>query len=234
MADVINSYIGLFIPCYIDQFYPNVGIATLELLQRLGLDVHYPLKQTCCGQPLANSGAEKKAISVYLNFIKNFSEFDYIVDQTVEVKDVRENTYELCEFLIDILQVDDVGAVFPKKVGLHQSCHGLRGLELGKPSELVTQWNSKVHQLLAKVKGIELVSLDREDECCGFGGTFSVFESDVSVKMGRMRVKDHETHGAEVITATDMSCLMHLEGIIRREKKPVRVMHIAEILNSRL
>ena len=128
----------------------------------------------------------------------------------------------------------DVGASFLGKVGLHQSCHGLRGLELGKPSELVTQRNSKVHQLLAKVKGIELVSLEREDECFGFGGTFSVFEPGVSVKMGRMRVKDLETHGAEVITATDMSCLMHLEGIIRREKNAVRVTHIAEILNSRL
>lgn len=250
MADVRKSYIGLFIPCYIDQFYPHVGIATLELLQKLGLDVRYPLKQTCCGQPLANSGAEKKAIPVYQNFVHNFSEFDYVVspsgscvyhvrhhydilEQTDEVKKVRQNTFELCEFLTDILQVDYVGAVFPKKVGLHQSCHGLRGLELGKPSELVTQRNSKVHQLLAKVKGIELASLDREDECCGFGGTFSVFEPDVSVKMGRMRVKDHETHGAEVITATDMSCLMHMEGIIRREKKPVRVLHIAEILNSR-
>jgi len=249
--NINNLLVGLFIPCYIDQFYPHVGVATLELLQRLGLDVHYPLKQTCCGQPLANSGAEKKAVKTYLNFVRNFSEFDYVVspsgsctyhvrhhydilEQTVEVKKVRQNTYELCEFLTDVLQVDDLGASFPGKVGLHQSCHGLRGLGLGKPSELVTQRNSKVHQLLTKVKGIELVSLDREDECCGFGGTFSVFEPDISVKMGRMRVKDHETHGAEVITATDMSCLMHLEGITRREKNSVRVMHIAEILNSRL
>jgi L-lactate dehydrogenase complex protein LldE len=157
-----------------------------------------------------------------------------ILEQTGEVKKVRQNTYELCEFLVDILKVDELGASFPRKVGLHQSCHGLRGLKLGTPSELVAERNSKVHQLLKKVKGIELVSLDREDECCGFGGTFSVFEPDVSVKMGRMRVKDHETNGAEVITATDMSCLMHLEGLIRREKKSVRVMHIAEILNSRL
>jgi L-lactate dehydrogenase complex protein LldE len=243
--------IGLFIPCYIDQFYPHVGVATLGLLNGLGLDVHYPLKQTCCGQPLANSGAEKKAIKTYQNFVVNFQAFDYVVspsgscvyhvrehydilEQTDAVKKVRKNTYELCEFLVDILKVDELGASFPKKVGVHQSCHGLRGLKLGSPSELVDKRNSKVHQLLEKVKGIELIQLDRPDECCGFGGTFSVFEPDVSVKMGRERIKDHEVNGAEVITATDMSCLMHMEGVIRREKKTLPVMHIAEILNSRL
>ena len=241
--------IGLFIPCYIDQFYPQVGIATLELLQKLGLDVHYPLKQTCCGQPLANTGAEKEAIPTYKNFVRNFSQFDYVVspsgscvyhvrnhydilEQTDDVKKVRQSTFELCEFLTDILQVDNLGAVFPKKVGLHQSCHGLRGLKLGTPSELIAEKKSKVLQLLQKVEGIKLVALEREDECCGFGGTFSVFEPDVSVKMGKERIADHETSGAEVITATDMSCLMHLEGIIRRQKKDLRVMHVAEILNS--
>ena len=246
-----NITIGLFIPCYVDQFYPHVGVATLELLRGLGLDVHYPLKQTCCGQPMANSGFEKKAIPVYNNFIRNFHEFDYIVspsgscvyhvrkhydvlDQTNQVKKVRQNTLELCEFLTDVLKIDSLGASFPKKVGVHQSCHGLRGLNLGTPSELITHRNSKVIRLLEKVKGIELINLDREDECCGFGGTFSVFEPEVSVKMGRMRIADHEINGAEVITATDMSCLMHLEGIIRREGKSVRVMHVAEILNSRI
>lgn len=241
--------IGLFIPCYIDQFYPHVGIATLELLQKLGLDVHYPLKQTCCGQPLANSGAEKKAIKTYRNFVSNFSEYDYVVspsgscvyhvrehynilEQTEEVERVRRNTYELCEFLVDILGIDDLKIRFPHKVGIHQSCHGLRGLKLGKSSELIAENYSKVHHLLEKADGIEIIRLDREDECCGFGGTFSVFEPSVSVKMGQERIRDHETNGAEVITATDMSCLMHLEGIIRREKKNLRVMHIAEILNS--
>ena len=241
--------IGLFIPCYIDQFYPQVGIATLELLQKLGLDVHYPMEQTCCGQPLANTGAEQKAKKTYLNFVRNFHSFDYVVspsgscvyhvrnhydilEQTDEVKKVRQSTFELCEFLTDIVQIKKLEARFPKKVGLHQSCHGLRGLKLGTPSELITERNSKVWYLLQKVEGIKLVDLDREDECCGFGGTFSVFEPDVSVKMGKERIADHETSGAEVITATDMSCLMHLEGIIRRQRKNIRVMHIAEILNS--
>lgn len=248
MTKTFNFKVGLFIPCYIDQFYPQVGVATLELLEKLGLDVYYPLKQTCCGQPLANSGAEKEAIKTYENFIRNFSEYDYIIspsgscvyhvrehynilEQTEDVKKIRRSTYELCEFLVDVLKVDDLNAKFPKRVGLHQSCHGLRGLKLGKPSEIVGERNSKVLQLLNKVEGIQIIELNREDECCGFGGTFSVFEPDISVKMGKSRIHDHKINGAEVITATDMSCLMHLEGIIRRQKDDIKVMHVAEILN---
>jgi len=252
---LLNRYImhslkiGLFIPCYIDQFYPGVGIATLELLQKLKLNVSYPLKQTCCGQPLANTGAEKEAIPVYRNFIRNFSRFDYVVspsgscvyhvrehydilEQTDEVKKVRKNTFELCEFITDILKIDDLKIHYPHKVGVHQSCHGLRGLKLGKSSEIIAERYSKVHKLLEKAGGIELIKLHREDECCGFGGTFSVFEPDVSVRMGLARVEDHQLNGAEIITATDMSCLMHMEGIIRRQKKNIKVVHIAEILNS--
>ena len=241
--------IGLFIPCYIDVFYPQVGIATLELLEKLGQEVVYPPKQTCCGQPLANSGSEQEAIATYRNFVRNFQGFDYIVtpsgscayhvrchydilEQTDEVKKVRETTYELCEFLTDILQVDDLKIRFPHKVGIHNSCHGLRGLKLASASELIEQRYSKLRRLLEKAEGIEIVELDRNDECCGFGGTFSIFEPDVSVKMGRDRIADHERNGVEIITAADMSCLMHLEGIIRRQKKSIQVKHIAEILNS--
>ena len=241
--------IGLFIPCYIDQFYPRVGIATLELLQKLKLNVSYPLKQTCCGQPLTNSGTEKEAIPVYKNFVRNFSGFDYVVspsgscvyhvrehynllEQTPEVQKVRQNTYELCEFITDVLGIDDLKIDYPHKVGIHQSCHGLRGLKLGKPSELVAERYSKVHKLLEKAKGIEIIRLDREDECCGFGGTFSINEPEISVKMGKDRVSDHQRNGAEVITATDMSCLMHLEGVIKRQGHGPKTIHIAEILNS--
>jgi len=245
----VNYKIGLFIPCYIDQFYPQVGIATLELLVKLGLNVDYPLKQTCCGQPLANSGCEADARSIYLNFVNNFREFDYVVspsgscvyhvrehynilEQTEEVTRIRQNTYELCEFIVDILKVEDLKISFPHKVGIHHSCHGLRGLKLGASSELVTTRYSKVHRLLEKADKIELITLEREDECCGFGGTFSIFEPDISVKMGTERILDHERNGAEVITATDMSCLMHLEGIARRNKNKVKFNHIAEILNQ--
>lgn len=241
--------IGLFIPCFIDQFYPRVGIATYQLLKKLDLRIGYPLEQTCCGQPLANTGGEKKALKTYLNFVKNFSEFDYIVspsgscvyhvrehykilEQTEEVIRVRENTYELCEFIVDVMGIEDLKINFPHKVGVHQSCHGLRGLRLGKSSELVGKRSSKVLPLLERAEGLDIVDLEREDECCGFGGTFSIFEPDVSVKMGKARIQDHARSGARVITATDMSCLMHLEGIMRRQNSEMKVMHIAEILNS--
>jgi L-lactate dehydrogenase complex protein LldE len=242
--------IGLFIPCYIDQFYPQVGVATLELLEKLGLDVHYPLQQTCCGQPMANSGFELDALNTYQLFVQIFNPYDYIVapsgsciyhvrhhydimEQTEEVVHVRNKTYELCEFLVKILEVKKVNAFFPYKVGLHQSCHGLRGLHLGKSSEIMDGDYSLVKQLLDSVKGLQFVDLQRVDECCGFGGTFAVVEEAVSVKMGSDRVKDHLEHGAQVITATDMSCLMHMEGIVRRQKLPLQIRHVAEILNSR-
>ena len=243
--------IGLFIPCYIDQFYPQVGIATLELLQKLGLEIHYPLKQTCCGQPLANTGAEQEAIKTYHNFITNFKEFDYVVspsgscvyhvnehydilEQTDEVKKVRANTYELCEFLVDILGVEDLKIHFPHKVGVHKSCHGLRGLRLGSCSEVVGERYSYIEELLQKVKGVELMPVKRSDECCGFGGTFAVTEEAVSVKMGKDKIKDHLESGVEVMTATDTSCLMHLEGLVNRNNQPLKILHIAEILNSNL
>lgn len=242
--------IGLFIPCYIDQFYPQVGIATLTLLEKLGCRVEYPTGQTCCGQPMANTGCEEEAIPTYHHYVKNFEPYDYIVspsgscvyhvrkhydiiEQTEAVKHVRERTLDLSEFLLDVLKIEDLDSRFPHKVGLHQSCHGLRGLRLGPDTERVETFPSKIHRLLGMVDGIQLMPLDRPDECCGFGGTFAINEPAISVKMGKDRIADHERNGVEVITASDMSCLMHLEGLIRRQQKKIRVMHIAEILNSR-
>lgn len=241
--------VGLFIPCYIDQFYSGAAIATLQLLEKLGVTVVYPSKQTCCGQPMANSGYEHLTTGCNELFIDNFSDFDYIVSPSgsciLHIKDhlhsegreneavqVRRKVYELTEFLTDILKVDRLDAVFPHKVGLHQSCHGQRGLKLSQMTELVAAPFSKPIQLLNMVKEIELVPLSRQDECCGFGGTFCVAEEAVSVKMGVDRVSDHLEHGAEYITGADMSCLMHMEGILRRQGSNVKVLHIAEILNS--
>ena len=241
--------VGLFIPCYVDQFYPQVGIASLQLLEKLGCNVSYPLNQTCCGQPMANSGFEHLAKGCNELFIKNFSAFDYIVcpsgSCTLHIKDhlhdeqqedkaahIRSRIYELTEFLVDVLHVEKLDAKFPHKVGLHQSCHGQRGLHLSQMSELVAAPFSKPLHLLNMVDEIELIELSRTDECCGFGGTFCVFEEAVSVKMGKDRVRDHIQHGAEFITAADMSCLMHMEGILRRQKSKVQVKHIAEILNG--
>lgn len=236
--------IGLFIPCYIDQFYPQVGIATLELLEKLGCNVVYPPDQTCCGQPMANSGFEHLTGPTDALFIKNFDKFDYIVAPSgscvLHIKDhlhdagIPKKIYELVEFLTDVLKVDNLDASFPYKVGLHQSCHGQRGLHLAQMSELMAPPFSKPQRLLNMVKDLELIDLTRKDECCGFGGTFCVAEEAVSVKMGKDRVADHLNHGAEVITGADMSCLMHLEGILRRQKSAVQVKHIAEILNSKI
>jgi len=240
--------VGLFIPCYVDQFYPQVAIASLQLLEKSGCTVDYPLNQTCCGQPMANSGYEHLSQSCNHLFVKNFKAYDYIVcpsgsctlhikdhlhDDSNEAtaKDIREKVYELTEFLTDILQVKNIKARFPHKVGMHQSCHGQRGLHISQMTELVDAPFSKPLQLLQMVEGLELIHLDRNDECCGFGGTFCVAEEAVSVKMGKDRIADHLQHQAEYITGVDMSCLMHMEGILKRQNKPAKVIHIAEILN---
>ena len=241
--------IGLFIPCYVDQFYPQVGVATLELLEKLGCTVGFPLNQTCCGQPMANSGFEHLTKDCNSLFYDSFSEFDYVVspsgscvlhikdhlkveDKPGESRVLRKKVYELVEFITDILKVDFIKSSFPHKVGLHQGCHGQRGLHLSQMSELNAAPFSKPETLLRKVQGLELVELDRKDECCGFGGTFCVAEEAVSVKMGKDRVEDHLRHHAEYITGSDMSCLLHLEGILRRKNSTVQVKHIAEILNN--
>ncbi|HVS95429.1 MAG TPA: (Fe-S)-binding protein [Puia sp.] len=235
--------VGLFIPCYIDQFYPQVGVATLQVLQHLGCDVVYPPDQTCCGQPMANSGFEHLTAGCNDLFVRNFSGFDHIVGPSGScVLHIREHLhgnagipnriFELVEFLTDVLKIDRLDATFPHKVGLHQSCHGQRGLHLAQMSELVAPPYSKSQRVLNMVKGLQLMDLDRVDECCGFGGTFCVTEEAVSVKMGKDRAADHIRHGVEFITSSDMSCLMHLEGILRRANSPVKVKHIAEILNN--
>ncbi len=241
--------IGLFIPCYVDQFYPQVGIATLQLLEKLGVEVVYPLDQTCCGQPAANAGLERYSASTGKLFVRNFSNCDYIVspsgsctyhvrchfdflETSDQVKHLREHTLELCEFISNVLKIEDLNASLKAKVGLHHSCHGLRGLRLGATGERMEPTYSLAENLLKKVSGLELISLTRKDECCGFGGLFSIGEEAVSVRMGQDRLADHLENGAEVITSTDMSCLMHLEGIIKRNKHPLKIKHIAEILNS--
>ena len=242
---------ALFIPCYVNQFYPNAAIATLRLLEKLGVSVVYPTAQTCCGQPMANSGFEYLGAECDELFVKNFASFDYIVAPSascvLHVKDhlhsktnpqaamdIRGKIFELVEFLTDVLKVQHLKARFPHRVGIHHSCHGLRGLRLSQMSELNAPPFSKPERLLGMVEGLELIALDRPDDCCGFGGTFCVSEEAVSARMGKDRVADHEKNGAEFITSSDLSCLMHLEGILNRKKSRVKVLHIAEILNSEL
>ncbi|HJT36630.1 MAG TPA: (Fe-S)-binding protein [Pirellulales bacterium] len=248
MASAGSPRVGLFIPCYIDQLYPEVGLATVRLLERFGVTVDFPEAQTCCGQPMANTGCTEAARPLAERFLSIFRPYPYVVapsgscvamvrhhyDEYLSGRpgfdDLKQKTFELCEFLHDVLHIEKVDGRFPHRVGLHQSCHGLRELRLGSSSELVGQAHNKAARLLASLDGIELTSPRRPDECCGFGGTFAVAEEAVSCMMGLDRIEDHLQAGAEVLTATDMSCLMHLEGLIRRRAAPLRVMHIAEIL----
>lgn len=240
--------VGLFIPCYIDQLFPKVGLATVEVLKRLGIESDFPTAQTCCGQPMANTGCNDAARPLARKFFEVFKAYrhvvcpsgscvamvrhhyeEYLADEP-GFEDLKSNTFELCEFIHDVLAIRRLEGRFPHRVGLHQSCHGLRELRLGSSSELVGESYNKVRTLLASLEGIELTSLQRPDECCGFGGTFAVSEEAVSCMMGLDRIHDHEQAGSEIITAADMSCLMHLDGLLRRQRKPIRVMHVAEVL----
>ena len=241
---------ALFVPCYVDAFYHEVGIATLELLERLGCQVDYPLEQTCCGQPMGNSGCHADARGAEALFVRNFAGYDHIVtpsgscahhvrehltaiEQTPEVQRVRARTYELVEFIHDVLQVHEFPwAEFPHKVGLHIGCATLRGLDEASTSERPEPAFNKPARLLSVVKGIEFVRPQRPDECCGFGGTFSVFEEPVSAKMGYDKVGDHHRAGAEYIVSPDMSCVMHQQGCARRLGLPLRFIHIAQVLNG--
>ncbi len=242
--------IGLFVPCYVDAFEPDVGIATLELLERFGLEVDYPYDQTCCGQPMTNTGCHAESAATEALFVKNFAPYDYVVgpsgscvhqvrynldaiEQTDEVKQVRAKTFELVEFLHDILKVEAFPwAEFPHKVALHNNCNTLRGLHIASMSELRQASFSKPRDLLQMIRGIEFVELARPDECCGFGGTFSVFEEGVSAKMGHDKVRDQLQSGAEYVTSSDSSCLMHQQGCADRAGIAVKHIHIAKILNG--
>lgn len=242
--------IGLFIPCFIDAFYPRVGIATLDLLERLGCDVDYPFDQTCCGQPMVNSGCHAEAAATEQLFVDNFADYDVIVapsgscviqvrqsltaiEQTPAVQHVRENIFELVEYLHDVLEVDAFPwAKFPHKVGYHDSCNTLRNLGHGKASELRGRPFSKPRALLEKVAGVELVTPERPDECCGFGGTYSVTEPEISGQMGRDKIARHGRAGAEYIVSADTSCLMHQQGCAQRIGMDIGFLHIAEILNG--
>lgn len=246
--------IGLFIPCYIDQFYPEVAHATVSLLKRHGashaIELDFPREQTCCGQPMANTGCTEDTRPLAERFLNIFLPYDYVVcpsgsctamvrhhydeylSEQSGFSELKKRTYELCEFLHDVLQVRQLDVEFPHRVGLHHSCHGLRELRLSTASEIMRPAHGKTRALLELISGLTLSNLSRPDECCGFGGTFAVNEEAVSCMMGDDRIHDHEQAGTEVLTANDMSCLMHLHGLIRRQNKPIHVMHVAQILNG--
>lgn len=243
--------VALFIPCYIDQFYPQVGMATVHVLEHFGVRPEFPEAQTCCGQPMANSGCVDETRPLAQRFIRIFDGYDYIVTPSgsccsmvrnhyghlfagndEQVDRVRSRTLELSEFLGGVLKVERIPGRFTGKIGIHSSCHGLRELRLGPSSETMTERPALLRDLLQSIEGTEFTELTRPDECCGFGGTFAVAEEAVSCMMADDRINDHLEAGTEILTAGDMSCLMHLEGRIRRRKLPIRVMHFAEIMRD--
>lgn len=227
--------VALFVTCVNDALFPATGVATVTLLERLGVTVDFPSAQTCCGQPHFNTGYRRAAEPLIQRTAQAFAAHEYVVTPSGSCAAmVREQyprlgetslpkrVYELTEFLVDVLQITDVGAYFPHTVTYHPSCHGLRTLELG----------DRPRRLLNAVKGLELRELPGAEECCGFGGTFAVKNADVSIAMGQDKVRSALSTRADVLCATDNSCLMHLGGLIRRRREPLRPLHIAEILSA--
>lgn len=242
---------GLFIPCYVDALYPEVAVACYKLLKHLQVDVTYPLKQTCCGQPMANAGFESKAVPLAEHFEDIFKGFDYVVAPSAScaafVKlnyprllqgklfcETSDKIMDICEFLHDVLKVKSLPGKFYHKVSLHNSCHGVRELGLSSPSERNIPKYSKLKDLLSLVEGVTVCEPERVDECCGFGGMFSVEEPEVSTQMGIDKLERHMATGAEYITGPDSSCLMHLQGVAKRQQKDIKFIHIVQILAAGL
>ena len=229
----------MFIPCYIDQFYPEIGEAMVRLMARYGIPVVFPSEQTCCGQPAFNSGYWDEARRVIEHFCTVFEPYRWIVcpsasctamcrvffghvDPSERIVGVGRRVFELSEFLVDILRVTDTGATFPHKVALHIGCHGRR--ELGVVDQPM--------KLLESVRGATYCEIPNIEECCGFGGTFSVKMPGTSLAMGTTKKENIVASGADVVVSADISCLMHIGGILRRDPatRHIRTMHLAEVL----
>lgn len=237
---------SLFITCYNDTLYPETGRAVVRLLERLGVEVEFRSAQTCCGQMHANTGFRGEAFSLAKRMIRLYEDveavvipssscvamirdqYPYLIEEmgNSELRSAFESLlpriFELSEYLVDRLGVEDVGAYFPHRVTYHASCHGLRALQLG----------DRPFRLLSKVRGLELVRLENMDRCCGFGGTFAVKNAEVSSAMLTEKLQSVTTTRAEFCAALDNSCLMHIGGGLHRDSAPVRTIHLAEILAS--
>lgn len=238
--------ISLFITCFNDTLYPDTGKATVQLLERLGHSVDFPLEQTCCGQMHYNSGYQEEAIPLAERFVDIFSGAEAVVAPSVScvamvhefypkvakltgskefekrVNELIPRVYELSQFLVNKLGIDDVGAYYPHRVTYHPTCHSLRMLKIGDAPL----------RLLRNVRGIDLVELPSSDECCGFGGTFAVKNADTSAAMLGDKIRHIKGTGAEVCASADNSCLMHIGGAMQRQRSGVKTVHLAEILAS--
>lgn len=238
--------VALMVTCLGDGLFPDVGKAVVRLLTRLGVDVDFPNTQACCGQPMINSGYLDEAVPLVRNTVAAFEGYDAVVvpsgscagsvrhqgamvakragDAALAdgVARLAPRTYELSEFLVDVLDVADVGAYFPHAVAYHPTCHSLRMLGVG----------DRPTRLLQAVRGLRLVDLPDADQCCGFGGTFAIKNADVSIAMGADKARQVVNSGAQVLVAGDSSCLMHVGGLLSRQRSGIKVMHLAEVLAS--
>jgi L-lactate dehydrogenase complex protein LldE len=235
--------VDIFIPCFIDQFYPQTGMNMVKILEKAGVDVRYNDNQTCCGQMAFNSGFWKEASELGEKFLSDFPHDRPVVSPSascvgyvrnyyeklffntafhLEYKRLKKNIYEFTDFMVNVLKVEDVGATFNHKITYHDSCAALR--EYGIKNE--------PRKLLGYVKGLELIEMEDTDVCCGFGGTFAVKHEAISTAMAEQKVHHALDTGAEYIVSTDSSCLMHQEGYIKKHKLPIKVAHIADVLAS--
>ena len=238
--------VALFATCLVDGLFPDVGKATVALLERLGHDIDFPLQQTCCGQMHVNTGYPREALPLVRGYVDTFAGYDAVVAPSgscvaairhqhgdlaeqagdaglaAAARETSRRTYELSEFLVDVLGVTDVGAYYPHRVTYHPTCHSLRLLRVA----------DRPDRLLRAVRGMQLVELPEADSCCGFGGTFAVKNADVSTAMLADKMRNVQATGAEVCAAGDASCLMHIGGGLARLHTGTRTVHLAEILAS--
>lgn len=235
--------VQLFIPCFVDQLYPDTGLNMVKVLEKLGCSVTYNSKQTCCGQPAFNAGYREEAKAVATKFLHDFKENSYIVSPSGSCtgyvrsyydkmfdnssdhnlcNQVGKNMYEFTEFLTEVLKVEDVGAVLNGKATYHDACGALRecGIKEGP------------RRLLKNVSGLELVEMKEAETCCGFGGTFAVKFESISLGMAQVKVKSALDTGAKYMITTDVSCMMHIQGYINENNLPIQTMHIADVLAS--
>lgn len=235
--------IQLFIPCFVDQLFPDTAFNMIKVLEKCGCTVHYNTNQTCCGQPAFNAGFWGESKDICNKFINDFKGEDYIVAPSAscvgfvrnyysklfdnssvhnEVKTLSKRLYEFSEFMINVLQVQDIGATLKGKATYHDSCAGLRECKI----------KTEPRKLLSNVKGLELTEMNDVETCCGFGGTFAVKFEPISIGMGEQKVENALATGAEYLISTDLSCLMHLQGYIDHKGYKLKTLHLADVLAS--
>jgi L-lactate dehydrogenase complex protein LldE len=235
--------VQIFIPCFVDQLYPETAFNMVKVLEKAGCRVNYNVNQTCCGQPAFNAGFWDESKAVCSKFLKDFSGSDYIVTPSAsctgfvrnyysklfdnsslhnEVKDLGKRLFEFSEFMIDVLKVDDLGASLQGKATYHDSCGALRECKIKEAPR----------KLLSKVKGLELVEMNDVETCCGFGGTFAVKFDTISVAMADQKITNALETGAQYIISTDLSCLMHIDGVIKNKGLNLKTLHIADVLSN--